>query len=33
MESPSLELFENHGDVALRDVAIGCGGMGSGWTG
>ena len=26
MESPSLEVFLNHGDVALRDVVSGHGG-------
>ena len=29
--SPSLEVFWNHGDVALRDVVSGGGGMGWGW--
>jgi len=28
MESPSLEVFQNHGDVALRDVVSGHGGVG-----
>ena len=32
MGSPSLEVFKNHGDVALRDVGSGHGGMGWGWT-
>ena len=27
-ESPSLEVLQKHGDVALRDVASGHGGMG-----
>ena len=27
-ESPSLEVFKNHGDVALRDVVSGHGGRG-----
>jgi len=26
VESPSLEVFKNHGDVALRDVVSGRGG-------
>lgn len=30
--SPSLEMFENHGDVALRDMVSGHGGMGWGWA-
>jgi len=30
-ESPSLEVLQKHGDVALRDVASGHGGMGWGW--
>ena len=30
MESPSLEVFKNHGDVALRDVVTGHGGVGLG---
>jgi len=30
-ETPSLEVFKNHGDVALRDVVSGHGGMGWGW--
>ena len=30
--SPSLEVFQNHGDVALRDVGSGHGGVGWGWT-
>ena len=29
VESPSLEVFKNHGDVALRDVARGHGGDGT----
>ena len=29
-ESPSMELFQNHGDVALRDVVSGHGGGGLG---
>ena len=28
MESPSLEVFKNHEDVVLRDVASGHGGSG-----
>ena len=28
VESPSLEVFRNHGDVALRDVVSGHGGHG-----
>ena len=28
MESPSLEVFKNHGDVALRDNCYGHGGSG-----
>ena len=28
LESPSLEVFKNHGDVALRDVVSGYGGDG-----
>ena len=28
VQSPSLELFRNHGDVALRDVVSGHGGGG-----
>jgi len=31
-ESPSLEVFQNRRDVALRVMANGCGGMGWGWT-
>ena len=31
-ESPSMEAFKNHGDVALRDVVSGHGGMGWAWT-
>ena len=30
--SLSLEVFQSHGDVALRDVGSGCGGVGWGWT-
>ena len=30
--SPSLEVFKDHGDVALRDVGSGHGGVGWGWT-
>ena len=30
--SPTLEVFHNCGDVALRDVVSGHGGMGWGWT-
>ena len=30
--SPSLEVLQNHGDVALRDVVNGHGGVGWGWT-
>ena len=30
MESPSLEVLKNHGDVALRDVGSGHGGGGLG---
>jgi len=32
VESPSLEVFQNHGDGALRDVGSGRGGMGWSWT-
>jgi len=32
VESPPLEVFKNHGDVALRDVVSGHGGDGMGWT-
>jgi len=32
VESPSLELFQNHGDVALKDVVSGHGGVGWCWT-
>ena len=32
VESPSLELPKNHGDVALREVGSGHGGLGLGWT-
>ena len=28
MESPSLEVFRNHGDVAMRDMVNGHGGDG-----
>ena len=31
VESPSLEVFKNHVDVALRDVVSGHGGDGLGW--
>ena len=31
--SPTLEVFQSCGDVALRDVASGHGGLGWGWTG
>jgi len=33
VESPSLEVFENHGDVALRGMVSGHGGdgLGLGW--
>ena len=30
VRSPSLEVFRNHGDVALRDVGSGHGGAGLG---
>lgn len=30
--SPSLEVFQDHGDVALRDMVSGRGGMGWGWS-
>ena len=30
--SPSLEVFHNHGDVALRDVGSGHGGVGWAWA-
>ena len=30
--SPSLEVFQSHGDVAQRDMARGHGGMSWGWT-
>jgi len=30
--SPSLEVFRNRGDVALRDVGSGHGEVGWGWT-
>ena len=29
VESPSLEVFKNYNDTALRDVVRGCGGGGS----
>jgi len=32
LESSSLEVFKNHGDVALGDMVSGHGGMGWGWT-
>lgn len=32
VESPSMEIFKNCGDVALRDVVSGYGGMGWGWA-
>ena len=32
VESPPLEMFKNHGDVALRDTVSGNGRMGWGWT-
>ena len=32
VESPSMEVFKNCGDVALRCVVTGYGGMGWGWT-
>ena len=32
-ESLSLEVLNSHGDVALRDMVSGHGGMGWGWTG
>jgi len=32
VESPSLEVFKNHGDVGLRDMVSGHGGVGWGWT-
>ena len=28
VKSPSLEVFNSHGDVTLRDVVTGCGGDG-----
>ena len=31
LESPSMEVFKNCGDVALRDVVSGHGGMGWSW--
>ena len=31
--SLSLEMLKSHGDVALRDVVGGCGGVGWRWTG
>ena len=27
VKSPSLEVFNSHGDVTLRDVVTGCGGV------
>ena len=33
VESASPEVIKNYGDVALRDVVSGHGGMGCGWTG
>ena len=30
--SPSMEVFQSHGDVTLRDVGSGHGGVGWGWT-
>ena len=33
VESPSMEVFKKRGDVALRDVVSGHGGMGWSWTG
>jgi len=32
VESPSMEVLKNCGDVALRDVVSGHSGMGWGWT-
>lgn len=32
MGSPSLKVFQDHGDVALRDMVSGRGGMGWGWS-
>ena len=32
VESPSLEVFHNHGDVALRDMGSRHGGVGWGWA-
>ena len=32
MGSLSLEVLDNHGDVAPRDTASGHGGVGWGWT-
>ena len=32
VKSPSLEVFKSHGDVALRDVGSGHGGVGWGWA-
>jgi len=32
VELPSLEVFRNHGDVALRDMVSGHSMMGWGWT-
>ena len=31
--SPSLEVLRNRGDVALKDVGSGSGGVERGWTG
>ena len=33
VESPSLEVLKNHGEVALGDLVSGHGGMGWGWSG
>ena len=32
VESSPLEVFNDHGDVALKDVVSGHGGVGWGWT-